>query len=207
MSETNQSTKTNTGSDSQTVQPTSPAHDRTPLTDTTSLCELPWYGKINLRGDPNDPQFLSLIQQHAGIALPLKANTTASGEGVVAFNLGPDEWLLHCKIADTEKLIDKLQSNLSALHYAATEVTDYFTVLELSGEHAAAALARGCPLDLHEQSFQATQCAQTRFGNASVLLYKPDASPLFNIQVRWSFTEYVWDYLESAIQSLQDTEE
>ena len=183
-----------------TVKPTSPGGHRASLQGGTSLRELPWCGKINLRGDPNDARFTDAAGRVLGMPLPVAANTTSAGENGLIFWLGPDEWLLHCDLEGTETLVGQLAS--IPVHHAATIVTDYYTVLELNGENAGAVLARGCPLDLHERCFKAAQCAQTRFGNASILLYKPGAEPSFQIQVRWSFTEYIWDYLVEVIASL-----
>ncbi len=193
------------------IRPTSPGGGRQPIEGRegrTSLRELPWCGKINLRGDPNDARFLNAAAETLGMPLPLEANTTSAGGhgnghgNDTIFWLGPDEWLLHCEIRRTETVMEQLARHLAPLHHAATEVSDYYTILELSGENAAAILARGCPLDLHERAFKATQCAQTRFGNAGVLLYKPNADSSFQIQVRWSFTEYVQDYLARVIDTL-----
>ena len=190
------------------IEPTSPARNRNPIEGRTSLRQLPWCGKINLRGEPGDAKFLKAVDEVLGVSLPLQANTTATtsatsagGRGVI-FWLGPNEWLLHCEIAHTENLMEQLTQKLARFHHAITEVSDYYAVLELSGENAAAVLARGCPLDLHDREFKETQCAQTRFGNADILLYKPGANPLFQIQIRWSFTEYLWVYLETVIDSL-----
>lgn len=198
------------------IQTTSPAGNFAPIEGRIRLRALPCCGKVNLRGAPDDEKFLDAAREVLGMPLPLAANTTsvaADGDARMLFWLGPDEWLLHCKLARAENILSQLHKQLAGLHYAATDVTDYYTVLELAGaqtdedgdgrnEHAAAVLARGCPLDLHERAFKATQCAQTRFGNASVLLYKPDAEPLFQIQTRWSFTGYVWEYIATVIKSL-----
>jgi len=181
---------------------TSPAGHRTPVDGDTCLRELPWCGKINLRGDPGDSRFVSAAADALGVALPLEVNTSAPGGRVTVFHLGPDEWLAHCELDGAAALLQQLRRRLAPLHHAATEVTDYYTVLELHGPDAAAALARGCPLDLHERVFKAGQCAQSRFGNAGILLYKPGPPPLFQIQVRWSFAEYLWDYLASVLDSL-----
>ena len=180
----------------------SPARRREPLEakggGAAALRELPWRGKINLRGAA--PEFFKAARAALGLELPRDANTVAEGGGLLAFWLGPDEWLAHCELARAEKIMQQLAENLDGTNYAATEVTDYYTVLELSGDHAAAALARGCPLDLHLRVFKPGDCAQTRFGNASVLLHRVEAAR-FHVQVRWSFTEYVWDYLARAIDA------
>lgn len=201
-----------------TPAPTSPAAARAPLEGGTRLRELAWRGKVNLRGDPGDAEFTRAAAEALGVALPTAPNTVAADAraAVTVFWLGPDEWLIHCPLADTGALRRRLRERLAALHHAATEVTDYYTVLELRGQDARAVLARGCPLDLHARAFPPGGCAQTRFGNASVLLYQPagqlddgDAnadeaadSATFWIQTRWSFTDYVWDYLATVIDSL-----
>ena len=187
-----------------TIRATSPGWKRSAREGAVGLRLLPWCGKINLRGDPGDAAFVNGAGEALGMPLPPEAHltsTSADGDGLV-FWLGPDEWLVHCNLARTETLLARLTEKLAPLHHAATEVTDYYAVLELTGENAAGILARGCPLDLHERRFKAAQCAQTRFGNASVLLYKPGAESLFHIQVRWSFTEYLWDYLVQVIDTL-----
>lgn len=196
------------------AQATAPAQPRasSPLSweGDSKLRLLPWCGKINLRGEAHNPQFLEAARAALGasgasgadISLPQPVNRTANGDATLIFCLGPNEWLLHCELERTETLLENLRKHLAPLHHAATEVTDYYSVLEVQGEHAIAALARGCPLDLHERVFKPQQCAQSRFGNASVLLYKPAAAPRFHMQVRWSFTEYVWDYLVSALDGL-----
>ena len=196
-----------------TVTPTRPGWNRTPIEGNISLRERPWCGKINLRGNPKDAQFLNAAGEALGMPLPVDAGTTSANTSAgdtstandeIIFWLGPDEWLLHCDLERTETLLQKLSAKLAptSIHHAATVVTDYYTVLELNGENAGAVLARGCPLDTHARRFKATHCAQTRFGNASILLYKPDAEPSFHLQVRWSFTEYVWDYLAKVIDTL-----
>lgn len=184
----------------------SPARNRAPLTTksggSTTLRELPWRGKINLRGAPQDAAFTRAAHNALGLELPRIANTTAAHEDgdLLAFWLGPDEWLLQCELARTEEIMRQLAAHLARAHHAATEVTDYYNVLEIAGDDAAAALARGCPLDLHLRAFKPGQCAQSRFGNASVLLHRIEDAR-FCVQVRWSFTEYVWDFLARAIDS------
>ncbi len=184
------------------LKPTSPGDNCAPIEGRTSLRELTLCGKINIRGAADDAQFLNAVGATLGMPLPLDANTTSVGSNGIAFWLGPDEWLLHCAIARTENLMTQLTPQLAPFHHAVTEVSDYYRVLEVRGENAGAVLARGCPLDLHERAFKATHCAQTRFGNASILLHKPDAEPSFHLQVRWSFTGYVWDYLAAVIATL-----
>lgn len=229
-----------------------------------TLRQLPWCGKINLRGAPDNPQFLQVARTVLGVDLPLRVDDIAIGKIAnikvdedasvgnnqrthaslnaspnensdeeddsatpvsapasapippesyaydlpIIFCLGADEWLVHCDLACAEAVRATLEKSFGETHHAATIVTDYYSLLELRGRRAAAVLARGCPLDLHPRVFTAPRCAQTRFGNASILLYQPttDAEPRFIIQTRWSFTEYVWDYLTVAIAGMRNPE-
>ncbi|MGI9310893.1 MAG: sarcosine oxidase subunit gamma [bacterium] len=200
--------------DANGIEPTAPCRHREPIEGRTRLRQLPWRGKINLRGDADDARFHRRVARALEVsadasALPRKANRAAMHDDLTAFWLGPNEWLLHCPPARADSITRRLREQLAPLHHAVTEVTDYYTVLELAGEHAVAALARGCPLDLHAREFTPGQCAQSRFGHASILLHKlpprDDAEPLFHLQVRWSFAEYVWAYLARVISSLPAT--
>ena len=186
----------------QNPKTTSPAYDRATIEGTNSLQELPWSGKINLRGDPGNSRFLRKAGAVLELELPLAANTlTTSGERT-AYWLGPDEWQFTCPIDELARLQQELEQALDGIHCAVTDVSDYYTVLELDGPDAAAQLARGCPLDLHPSAFATGRCAQTRMGHASVMLHKTSDTPTFRVQVRWSYTEYVWDYLVSALSGL-----
>lgn len=179
----------------------SPAQALTPVRGAAALRELPWCGKINVRGAASDSKFTAGVKSALGAAVPLAANTVTARDDVKIFWLGPDEWLVHCDIAKCGALLHGIESKLARVAHAATEVTDYYSVLEIAGGGAADALARGCPLDLHARAFAVHDCAQSRFGNASVLLHRVEAET-FHVQTRWSFTEYVWEYLARAIESL-----
>lgn len=187
---------------------TSPLEARRGIRAKVSLQQLPWCGKINLRGDPADPRWRDLVEKTLGLPLPVRANTVSLPPQTAAappctrlFWLGPDEWLAYCDITRVGDLSAQLLQQLKATHHAVTDVSDYYAVLELRGPGAASVLSRGCPLDLHPRAFADGSCAQTRFGNASVLVYKPAAAPAFQLQVRWSYCDYVWEYLAQVINT------
>ena len=183
------------------IKTTSPAYNRKRVEGDNTLVELPWIGKINLRGNPEDTKFLEKARAAIGLDLPLEANTQNSNDSVTVYWLGPNEWLIHCDVNTVNKLMVTLKSELSSLHHAVTEVTDYYTVLQLQGPDVVELLSKGCPLDLHPDVFRSSACTQTRFGHASILLHKLDRST-FNIQVRWSYTEYVCGYLVVSLDAI-----
>jgi sarcosine oxidase subunit gamma len=194
------------------IQTTSPVGNRNPIEARNSLEELAWCGKIILRGDVGTRRFTRQCEKILGLALPLKANTCSTSNNTVNDNstndnstyywLGPDEWLLHCPLQDLDTRMAALKSALSGCHHAIVDVSDYYTMLNLDGPDASTLLAKACPLDLHPDVFAVGDCTQTRFGHASVLIHKLTDNPTYTIQVRWSFTEYLWEYLTSGMRAL-----
>jgi len=116
--------------------------------------------------------------------------------------MGPNEWLLQCDLDQVSTISEKIRQQLGTLHHAVTDVSDYYTILQLSGPQSEALINRGCPQDLHPSVFPAGSITQTRFGHASILLDRQADSATWQIQVRWTYAEYVWDYLVSAMEAL-----
>ena len=181
---------------------TSPCYARETIEGTDSLREMGLKGKLNIRGDASNSAFTGAIVETLGLELPATANTFSEYQSRRLYWLGPDEWLLHCDLDETETLQASLENALADAHLAITDVSDYYTVLRLRGPNARALIRKGCPLDLHHESFPKGNVAQTRFGHASVLLRYRDDGETWDIQVRWSYAEYGWDYLVSGMASI-----
>ncbi len=184
------------------TQTTSPGYARTAVTEPVSLEELPWCGKINLRGNPENQEFMDAVHKHVDMTLPLTPHSCSMHDQFTGHWLGPNEWLVYCPIESVEPNIAQLKSNLQGIHSAVVDVSDYYTVLRLCGDGASELLMKACPLDLHPSQFPTGSSTQTRFGHASILLHKTDSLPAYDIQVRWSYTEYLWDYLVHGMKAL-----
>jgi len=184
------------------IKTISPGYNRVRIDSDTSLMELPWCGKINLRGDPQNSRFVKKVENILATGLPVEPNTCSRSETETVYWLGPNEWLVHCEISQTQPRISQLKTALSGIHSAVVDLSDYYTVLRLDGPNSSQLLAKACPMDLHPDVFVKGNCTQTRFGNASILLHRISNNPAYDIQVRWSFTEYVWDYLVSGMSAL-----
>lgn len=151
-------------------------------------------GKVNLRGNAASEKFAAAGGEVLGCALPVEPNTVASGGDLTVFWLGPDEWQIHCPEDAQHALVRDLQEALAGQHSAVVDVSDYYAVIRLSGDKALEVLSKGAPIDLHPRAFPAGACAQTRFGHATILLHKI-GEDCVDLQVRWSFAEYVWCYI------------
>jgi len=180
----------------------SPLIDVLPVEGIHQLSELPLCGKINLRGDASDTLFCKAVETVTGLALPFDANTSVANNRFQLFWLGPDEWLLHLDLQQLEATTSALRAGMESIHHAITDVSDYLTVITLSGPKCHDILASGTPLDIREEHFKTGQCAQTLFGHASILLWPHDAQS-YRLQVRWSYAQYLYTYLAQSIQNAE----
>lgn len=151
-------------------------------------------GFINLRGSVDNKAFLAAIERVAGVALPLEANTF-HGDVTRAYWLGPDEWMLQCRESDVANLQQALDETLRGQHTAVNDLTGGFVMYGLRGPGAAELLAAGCTLDLHPLVFTPGCCAQSGLAKATVLLARPENTDGFDVIVRRSFADYLWQWL------------
>ncbi len=167
----------------------------------TRLAELPLCGKITVRGDSNNKGFVAAIKKVTGLTLPIEANTyNTKGDSVLSWT-GPNEWMLHCALDDCLTLISELRLALGGQHAAIVDVTDYYTLIELSGPLARKIIANGSPFDTHPSQFTSGQCTQTRYGHAAILMNQMNDDPIYHIQVRWSYAKYLFTFMHDALRN------
>ncbi|MEQ8666494.1 MAG: sarcosine oxidase subunit gamma family protein [Rhodospirillales bacterium] len=188
-----------------------------------SLTEVPLVGKINIRGDSDDPVFAKGVAEAVGVRLPTAPNTVSERPGTglpdaeatehragpghnVIYWLGPDEWLVHTPPNGEGALVGTLRDKLSGVHAAVTDVSDYYVVIDLAGRHARDVLMRGTPFDVHADVFKPGQCAQTVFVKASILLHCMTDAPSYRLQVRWTYAQYLWNYLATVARQWTPTD-
>lgn len=158
------------------------------------LAERPFVGKVNLRADAGEQAIAEAVHGVLGCPLPVEPNTVAVTDDYTVFWLGPDEWQIHCREDRQLEVCGALEQALAGRHAAVVDVSDYYLVLRLSGDKTTEVLSKAVPLDIHPRAFPPGRCAQTRFAHATVLLHKV-AEDTVDLQVRWSFAEYVWTYI------------
>ncbi len=162
-------------------------------------------GKVNLRGDPADLEFLAAVRGALEIDLPLAPNTSSETPPVSALWLGPDEWMLVCAPGSEGAVADTLNDALRNLHVSVVDVSDARTIFRLSGSSARSVLAKGCALDLHPRAFAFGDVAQTTLAKAAIILHQAadetdDDGPAFDIYVARSFADYLWCWLTDSIR-------
>ena len=150
----------------------------------------PDLGHVNLRGDPDNADFIAAAESALEQELPMTPNTMGTGAHRIYW-LGPNEWLVVCNISDGPDLMARLRESLSGLHASVTDVTGGQIAMQLCGPGVRDVLAKGCTLDFHPDIFAAGSCGQSGLAKANVLIGLLDDHPTFEIVVRRSFADYL----------------
>jgi len=159
----------------------------------------------NVQGDGSQPLFVEEVLQLFDVVVPTAPNTTMKRDALTAFWLGPRSWLLVAGASTSVfggfRDFAAKRDALNAVGAALFDLSASRAAYTLTGTHAAAVLASGCPLDLHPREFPVGACAQSVFGHVNALVYKSDESPAFTVMVARSFARDVWQLLcETAAQ-------
>lgn len=165
------------------------------------MAELPFVGKFILRAQARE--VVAPLRIALGLGLPVEPLTSATIMETALLWLGPDEWML-CTAPDKAAARARTARDaLGGLHYQLTDVTDYYTVIELMGGDARALLSKLTTLDLHPRVFPQGTVAGSLFGRAQATLWQTRAEPdgsasAFRLFVRWSMADYLWCLLADA---------
>lgn len=154
-------------------------------------------GHINLRGNPENTEFVTAAEEVLGQSLPITPNTVSVGTKHV-FWLGPDEWLVTSAAEETLTVVEHLHEATSEFHAAVSDISGGQIAMLLEGSAARKILAKGCTLDLHPSVFPVGACAQSGLAKASVVLGLLGEAPTFMIVVRRSYSDYLCRWLTNA---------
>ena len=165
--------------------------------------ELPFINKINLRLDPRNKNYMSLCSKILGIILPIKPNTYSKNENVKSLWLGPDEWLILNE--SKNDLFSKLTTELKDEDTSVTDVSENRTVIRLTGEKIFILLSKFLTLDLDNNLFNQSCCAQTLFVKVPSLLIRnsnENEIPEIDIFINRSHANYIYNLLVDGTKNL-----
>jgi sarcosine oxidase subunit gamma len=165
------------------------------------LSETPFLGKFILRVDPQGAA--EPIRTALGMSLPVEALTSATAGETSILWMGPDEWMLVTPADQAAPQSAKAREALAGLHHQLVDVSDYYTVIDISGAKARELLMKLTTLDLHSRAFRAGMVTGSVFGRANAMIWqiiddKEPGGPLFRLFIRWSMADYLWCALAEA---------
>ena len=161
------------------------------------FCEMAHLGKLNIRADKSGGKIVKSI---TGCTFPPAANKfTTAGERHAVW-LGPDEFMIICEAGKDEELASAIHTSFGSLNAAVTNITDALAAFHLKGAAVRRVLAKGCALDLHQNSFTSDDAAQTLLSHAAVTIMAL-ADDEFIVICRTSFASYLHDwFLDAALE-------
>ncbi len=142
-----------------------------------------------LRGDSEDKIFNNAIKEALNVALPIAPKQACMSGRVNLFWLSPNEWLMLCGDEDSIWLEDQLHQHLSG-HYALIDNSSGQTLLRVSGMKVHSLLMHSCVYDFSPNNFKLKTCIQTKFAQASAMVFKRDDN-VFDLFIRRSFADYI----------------
>jgi len=146
---------------------------------------------------PAPPRCIVSIAAFNGAALGLALPTTPrriEHDGITYLWSGPRAWLA---IADDPALEPRMIAAFAG-KAAVTDQSDGRVILNVTGPHAAAILAKLVPIDLHPTAFPPDATALTLAGHVTVQIWRSEA--VFHLACFRSFAESLGHALVQASQ-------
>ncbi|MCB1444804.1 MAG: sarcosine oxidase subunit gamma [Rhizobiaceae bacterium] len=125
-----------------------------------------------------------------GVTLPTRPKTSVSANGVTAFWLGPDEWML---IGPEDTDFVALAANSNVLH-SAVDISHRNIGIIVSGSGARVAINSACPHDLTDAFFPVGACTRTVFGKMEIVLHR-ESEDVWRVECWRSFADYCFGML------------
>ena len=164
--------------------------------DIEELSNIP---KINLRGEPNNKDFMKDVVIILNTLLPIEVNTSVANNDLKIIWLGPNEWLIQFNIENQfQDIFSKLQSTLNTKDTAVTDVTENRTIINVRGKNLYKLLAKFMVINLHEVLKKESSVAQTIFTKVPILIvrnHKDKEEPSIDIHANRSHTSYLFNLL------------
>ena len=159
--------------------------------------------KINLRGDLTNKDFVSKAGKILGIILPKESCSTSTKEKITCMWLGPNEWLLVSndkvpKESNDYELERVLFDDISKANLGAvTNVSDQYTIFNLTGSNIFEILSKGCPFDFNSENFGDNKVVQTILNHVDVTIHRKTKNEV-DLYVRRSFSNHLWEWIKDS---------
>ena len=161
--------------------------------------ELPFVGKINLRGNTKDRDFLSNAGSILDVLIPTEPNTIITNTELQIMWLSPNEWLLNfLKNENFIKIFNELNNKLNPEKTSITDISENKTIIRVEGDKTTDLLRKFMVLNIDEALGNNLKVAQTIFVKIPILIIRNhlnEEKQSFDIHVNRSHTTYLRDLL------------
>jgi sarcosine oxidase subunit gamma len=133
------------------------------------------------------------LRAHLGVPLPEPGRASAHDD-VAALWIAPATAL----IVGPAARLDALRAEIAPAIAAVVDQSSGLVVLRLDGPHAAAALAKGCRVDLDARAFGGGCVARTIIAQVPAIVHRVDPGPTFDLIVPATLARSFVDFLLHA---------
>lgn len=163
-----------------------------------SIIERGLVGKINLRGQSTDKEFMKNVGSVLDLVLPIEPNVKVSNNNISIIWLSPSEWLIETPESETKQVLTLLRSSLNPQKTAITDVSFNKTILRLEGDNVFNLLSKYLVINLEEVLISNYNTAQTIFIKVPILLIRNNTDKeitSIDIHLNRSHAKYVYELL------------
>ena len=157
--------------------------------------ELPFVGKINLRGKAKDRDFISNTGSVLDILIPTEPNTKIQNKDFQVIWLSPDEWLISFLNDDHFiRIFEELNNKLNPEKTSITDISENKTIIRIEGKKSIELLRKFMILDIDKVLWDNSKVAQTIFVKIPILIirnHKNEEKLSYDIHVNRSHTHYL----------------
>ena len=164
-----------------------------------SIEELPFVGKLNLRGNSKDKDFLNNAGSILKTLIPLDPNTKIQNKDFQVIWLSPNEWLLSFFNNDIFiEILNKLYNQLNPEKTSVTDISENKTIIRIEGNHTSELLRKFMVIDIDNVLNDNSRVAQTIFVKIPIIIIRnhlDEEKQSFDVHVNRSHTKYLSDLL------------
>lgn len=154
------------------------------------------FGHLVIRASFDDKKFQTAIKSVTGLKFPTKALSSTENKEYMIYWISPDEVLLLVPEKTEFDVENKLRELMSG-HIAIVNVTGGQTVLELSGARAETILKKSSSYDVSPNNFPVGKVVTTVFAKSQAVICRT-GDDSFQLVVRRSFSDYIWQWIVDA---------
>ena len=157
--------------------------------------EIPFVGKLNLRGNAKDKNFLTDVGSILETILPTDPNTKVENSDFQVIWLSPNEWLINFLKNNKFSIIhNKFINQLNPEKTSITDISENKTIIRLVGEKSIELLRKFMILDIEKILIDNSKVAQTIFVKIPILIIRnhlEDEKQSFDIHINRSHANYL----------------
>lgn len=184
------------------IKETSPFDGKDPIKGSTFkvIVNNPYQAKVIVRGKPSD-KFLKAFESFVGVKIPTKSWDNASSDDYTVFWTSPDEWIVVGAKGKEADMIKGLEKALKGISSSVVNVSDYYLNMTLKGSDVVEVLEKFMVIDLHDSVFVDGSSTMAKLNKGIVHVHRIKKDE-WNLLVRFSFAEYIYDLFDKASKDL-----